>query len=214
MRMHPLRFATWAALLALLAWPCAGLAQEEALDEGAPRLEHRLWLEAGAGLGQMSFESTPYAEPGTGFSLALTAGLRITPNWSAGLLVGGVGLKPSDGNYDPYNYGSTIWGESVTTARLLAEYQPDAGRGWFYGGGAGLAYYHNKPLEDRVGRTGGRIGDGSGFIVCMGYDWPHGARGHVRATFAIDTGSIGLDAPPGGSLRYTAVSALLSYALR
>ncbi len=214
MKAQSLRMLCPVLALLVAGWPAAAGAQEADAGPDPDALSNRLWLEFGAGVGQLAFDSSQYADSGTGLSLEVLAGARLTPRWSVGLAAGAVGIKPSNRNYNAYDYGSSIWGESITNVRLLVQCEPRRDNGWFYAGGVGLAYYHNKPLEDLAGKSGGRIGKGNEFMLRFGYDWPKGPRSHVQASLGVDTGHVSLDAPLSGSFQYTAVSANVAVAFR
>jgi hypothetical protein len=175
----------------------------------------RLWAEFGLGAGQLSEGSNPASDGGGGFSADLIVGGRLNPRWSLGLDLGGMGIHPANRNYDSNNTYSSIWGESITEVRAVVQYEPAVDHGWLFNAGAGQSYYHNKALEDFVGLSGGRIGDGSAWGVRAGYDWPFGRRGHLQAALGIDSGRINYNVQPlVGAFHFTIVAASVSLALR
>lgn len=207
---------TWAgirvcrALAGVLA--LAGLDPHAAAAAEAPH--SRLWLEFGLGIGQLSTGSNDFSSGGTGLWVDLEAGARLNRPWSLALDVGALGMRPSRSNYGAGHYFSSVWGEAITNVFLVAQYEPQADRGWFYTAGGGPVLYHNQAIEDAIGDDSGRVGNGYGFTGRIGYDWPRGDRWHVEAVLGIESGRIRMDAPLSGSFRITAVTASVNVALR
>lgn len=177
-------------------------------------LPGRLWLELGLGVGQLSEGSNPFSDGGTGFKVDALAGIRLSPRWSLGIDIGGVGVHPSNRNYDPHNAYSSVWGEGVSLVQVVAQYEPAVDHGWLFAAGTGPAYYHNQVIESAVGRTSGRLGAGHGVGLRVGYDWLRGRRSHVLATLGLDAGRIDFGAPLTGNFRFSTVSATVAAAFR
>lgn len=207
---------TWASIRVCRALPVvlALAVLDPHTAAAAEAARGRLWLEVGLGIGQLSTGSNEFSSGGTGLWVDLEAGARLNRQWSLGLDIGGLGMRPSRSNYNAGNYFSSIWGEAITNVFLVTQYEPQADRGWFYAAGGGPVLYHNKAIEDAIGSDSGRVGNGYGLMGRIGYDWPRGDRWHVEALLGIESGQIRMDAPLSGSFRITAVTASVNVALR
>jgi hypothetical protein len=57
-----------------------------------------------------------------------------------------LGIHPSGANVDPHDRYGTVWGEAATNVFVVASYQPQGNRGWFFTAGGGWVLFHNRAL--------------------------------------------------------------------
>jgi hypothetical protein len=165
----------------------------------------RFWGDLGVGYGNMQTHDSPVSSGGGGLWVDVQLGGRINRQWLAGLDLGGLGLHAGTRNNDPNSTYPTVWGETISNAFLVFQYEPKADHGWFLGGGAGEVLYNNKALEDLTGNA--HSGNGPGGIARVGYDWPYARRGHFEAVLSYELGNIALNAPFTGNVHYSVVAA-------
>jgi hypothetical protein len=164
----------------------------------------RFWGDIGLGYGHMSAPANSAATGGSGLWVDLQIGGRINDHWLAGLNISGLGMHASSDNYDPNNYYSGVWGESISNAFLVVQYEPGADHGWFFGAGAGETLYNNKTLEDLTGNS--HSGNGPGGMARIGYDWPLANRTHFETVLSYEGGTTGLNSPFSGNFRYSIIA--------
>lgn len=164
----------------------------------------RLWLDFGLGYGNMNSSSTIVPAGGGGLWLDAQIGGRITSQWLAGLDLGGLGMQASSGNYDPNNYYSSIYGQTLTNVFLVTQFEPKKDHGWFFGTGVGEVIYSNKSLDDYFGYS--KTYSGLGGLARVGYDWSFSNRSHFETVINYEMGSVSLGAPVGENLKFSIAS--------
>jgi hypothetical protein len=164
----------------------------------------RLWLDFGLGYGNMNSSSTIVPAGGGGLWLDAQIGARITGRWLAGLDLGGLGMQANSGNYDPNNYYSSIYGQTLTNVFLVTQFEPKKDHGWFFGAGVGEVIYGNKSLDDYFGYT--KTYSGHGGLARVGYDWSFSNRSHFETVINYEMGSVSLAAPIGENLKFSIAS--------
>jgi Protein of unknown function (DUF3575) len=195
----------WTLILVLIA-ALTPFGAARAADE----MLARWWGDIGLGYGHMSAPANSAATGGSGLWFDLQIGGRINNQWLAGLNISGLGMHASSATYDSNDYYSGVWGEQMSNAFLVVQYEPKSTHGWFFGAGAGETVYNNKVLEDFSGNS--HSGNGPGGMVRIGYDWPHGNRGHFEAVLSYEGGNTALNAPFIGSFRYSIIAAGFHFA--
>jgi hypothetical protein len=164
----------------------------------------RWWGDIGLGYGHMAAPSNSVARGGSGLWVDMQIGARINRQWLAGLDISGLGMHASSANYDPNNEYSGVWGEGISNAFLVLQYEPKSDHGWLFGVGAGETVYNNRVLEDFSGNS--HSGNGPGGMARIGYDWPRANRCHLEAVLSYEGGSTSLNAPFTGSFRYSIIA--------
>jgi hypothetical protein len=164
----------------------------------------RLWLDFGLGYGNMYSNSTVVPSGGGGLWVDAQIGGRITSQWLAGLDIGGLGMQANSNNYDPNNYYSSIYGQTLTNVFVVTQFEPKTNHGWFFGAGVGEVIYENKSLDNYFGYT--KTYSGLGGLVRVGYDWAFSNRSHFETVFNYEMGSASLGAPIDQNLKFSIAS--------
>jgi hypothetical protein len=164
----------------------------------------RLWLDFGMGFGNMNSSSAVVPTGGGGLWLDAQIGGRISRHWLAGIDIGGLGMQVSGRNYDPNNDYQSIYGQTLTNAFVVTQFEPQGDRGWFFGAGVGEVIYGNKSVDNYFGYT--KTYSGLGGLARIGYDWPFSRHSHFETVFNYEMGSASLGAPLGENLKISIAS--------
>ena len=170
----------------------------------------RWWADFGLGYGSMSAGSSAISNGGNGLWLELQLGGRLNGRWLAGFNLGGIGINPSDSNYDPNNHYSSVYGETITNEFLAVQYEPKSDHGWIFGAAGGPILYGNKALEDITGNS--HSGNGWAVLGRTGYDWGIRENVHLEAVLSLEQGRVSLSAPLTGQFDFTVIAASLHLA--
>jgi hypothetical protein len=164
----------------------------------------RLWLDFGLGYGNMNSSSAIVPAGGGGLWLDAQIGGRISRQWLLGLDIGGLGMQVSSGNYDPNNNYQSVYGQTLTNAFVVTQFEPKGDHGWFFGAGVGEVIYGNKSLDNYFGYT--KTYTGLGGLARIGYDWSFSRHSHFETVFNYEMGSASLGAPIGETLTFSIAS--------
>ena len=188
-----------AALTLVLAFSQAATAGG---NDDAPH--SRWWGGFGLGLGTLNGKAGTWAE--------LQGGVRIDDHWQLGIEISGVGVDISRDNYDPNDFYSSVYGQSVTNEFVMVQYAPWPDRGWLFAiGGGGLRYDNAALRRITYEKTNGT---GTGFLVRVSRDWKSSSLGYYGIDLSCERGDIRLKSPFDGKFGVTMFALGFHYTLR
>jgi hypothetical protein len=161
----------------------------------------RFWADFGLGYGSLRADDSAPPGSGGGVSMEVKVGARLSRQWLVGLDLGGIGLNWKDSNYDPNNFYSNGYSQTLNHTFCVAQFEPKSDHGWWVGAGAGTTTYTNKDMLTPWGQQAS--GSGHGNRILFGYDWPLRQRMHINGSLSYESGGISLEAPFTGSFNYS-----------